>query len=56
MSTTDRPPINFNPTQTALVIVDLQKGVAGMPTEPYSSSLVIQNTAKLVTSLRSHGC
>ena len=37
---------------TALVVIDLQKGVAGMPTEPYSAKTVVANAARLADAFR----
>lgn len=38
--------------KTALVIIDLQKGVAGREMAPYSAAVVIQNAAKLADEFR----
>ena len=37
---------------TALVVIDLQKGVVTMPTEPYSAKSVVANAAKLADAFR----
>ena len=37
---------------TALVVIDLQKGVVGMPTEPYSAKTVVANAAQLADAFR----
>ncbi|MBE0649674.1 MAG: hydrolase [Bacteroidales bacterium] len=37
---------------TALVVIDLQKGIVAMPTEPYSSKQVIENSLKIIESAR----
>jgi nicotinamidase-related amidase len=42
-------------TKTALVVIDLQKGIAGMPTEPYAAADVIANAAKLAKAFRKNG-
>lgn len=39
-------------TKTALVVIDLQKGIAVQPSKPYSASEVIGNAAKLVNTFR----
>lgn len=39
-------------TKTALVVIDLQKGIASMPTQPYDSKSVIANAAQLAESFR----
>ncbi|MHB1829986.1 MAG: hydrolase [Candidatus Micrarchaeaceae archaeon] len=45
-------PLNINKTKTALVIIDLQKGIASRETRPYSTQEVIANAAKLVKAFR----
>lgn len=40
---------------TALVIIDLQKGITSMPTEPNPASTVISNAAKLKEAFRKNG-
>ena len=40
---------------TALVVIDLQKGVVGMPTEPYSANNVVANAARLADAFRKSG-
>ena len=40
---------------TALVVIDLQKGVVGMPTEPYSAKTVVANAARLADAFRKSG-
>ncbi len=42
----------FEKTKTALVVIDLQKGIVAMKTEPYDSSLVITNASKLAEVCR----
>lgn len=39
---------------TALVVIDLQKGIAGRPTVPYDSKTVIDNASKLADSFRTN--
>jgi nicotinamidase-related amidase len=39
-------------TRTALVVIDLQKGIASQPSKPYSALEVIENAAKLVNIFR----
>ncbi len=41
--------------QTALVIIDLQKGILGMPTEPRSGAEVLANAVKLLRAFRAKG-
>ncbi len=38
--------------KTAIVVIDLQKGITAMPAEPYTTSVVIENTSKLLDSCR----
>lgn len=45
----------LNPAQTALVVIDLQNQVVSLQTAPYSSMLVVENTAKIATALRAKG-
>ena len=45
----------FDPMKTALVVIDLQNGIVGMPTEPWSSSEVVRNAGSLATALRAKG-
>ncbi len=44
--------LKININKTALVIIDLQKGITSIPTEPNSSKNVIENAAKLLNSAR----
>jgi nicotinamidase-related amidase len=44
--------LNINIEKTAIVVIDLQKGISAIPTEPYSSKIVIENTAKILTEAR----
>ena len=39
-------------TKTALVVIDLQKGIAAMDAKPYDSKTVIANAAKLAEAFR----
>ena len=47
--------VSFDPSKTALVVIDLQKGIAGMAVEPRSSAEVIKNAASLAAALRAKG-
>ncbi|MEU6089417.1 hydrolase [Streptomyces sp. NPDC047085] len=38
--------------RTALVAIDLQRGIVGMPTEPYAASDVVARTAELAEAFR----
>jgi nicotinamidase-related amidase len=39
-------------SKTALVVIDLQKGIAALPSRPYSAREVISNAAELVKAFR----
>ena len=45
-------PLMIDKKSTALVVIDLQKGIAYRETAPYSSETVIANSAKLVNACR----
>ncbi len=47
--------LEINKTKTALVVIDLQKGIATMPGKPHTAQEVIANSAKLVAAFRSKG-
>lgn len=49
------PELQINKTTTALVVIDLQKGIAAQPTKPYPAQDVIRNAAKLVQAFRKNG-
>jgi len=44
--------LNINVRKTAIVVIDLQKGIAASPTEPNPAKMVIENTAKLLNVVR----
>lgn len=44
--------LKIHSQKTAIVVIDLQKGIASIPTEPYSAKTVIENTAKILNSAR----
>ena len=39
---------------TALVLIDLQKGIIALPVEPYTAKQVIDNARKLAESSHTH--
>ncbi|MGW0998548.1 hydrolase [Streptomyces sp. NPDC002520] len=41
--------------RTALVVIDLQRGIVGMPTQPYPASDVVARTVGLADAFRAHG-
>jgi len=42
----------INKAATALVVIDLQKGIASMPAKPHDGKIVIANAAKLAKAFR----
>jgi len=44
--------LKINVQKTALIVIDLQKGIAAIPTEPYTSKVVIENTPKILNEAR----
>src|ERR1035437_8694851 len=44
--------LKINIEKTALVVIDLQKGIASIQTEPHSPNVVIENAVKLLTAVR----
>ena len=44
--------LTLNKTTTALVVIDLQKGITSMSTEPYDTKTVISNAVKLANAFR----
>jgi nicotinamidase-related amidase len=48
-------PLRIVPAESALVVVDLQKGVVGVPTEPHPAAVVVQNAARLAAAMREAG-
>ena len=44
-----------SPALTALVVVDLQKGIVSRPSEPHASGAVIANAARMANALRAKG-
>ncbi len=45
--------LKINIRTTALVVIDLQKGIISIPTEPYASDSVIEKAAALLNAARS---
>ena len=48
-------PTNIDPARTALVLIDLQRGVVARPAEPRSPAEVVATCAKLAAALRPAG-
>jgi len=44
--------LKINKEKTAIVVIDLQKGITMMPSEPHTPKTVIENTAKLLDDAR----
>ncbi len=49
------PELALDRTTTALVVIDLQKGIAAQPTKPYPAQEVVRNAALLVQAFRKNG-
>lgn len=47
--------LSLDPKSTALVLIDLQKGIAGTPTVPHAASDVISRGAELAAKCRARG-
>lgn len=45
----------IDPSKTALVVIDLQKGIVGRQTAPYASDSVVKNAASLAEAFRKNG-
>jgi nicotinamidase-related amidase len=48
-------PPNLNLSQTALVLIDLQKGIVGMPLAPRSGEEMVRNAVRLADKFREIG-
>jgi nicotinamidase-related amidase len=44
--------LGIDKSKTALVVIDLQKGIAAFPSAPYDSSSVVSNAARLANEFR----
>ena len=47
--------LKLDPRRTAIVVIDLQKGILGMPGTPISTPVVIANSSRLLTEGRRGG-
>ena len=45
----------LDPAKTALVMIDLQKGIVSVPTVPHSAGQVVQNSSRLAQHFREKG-
>src|SRR5512144_1229039 len=52
---TDEGTLSFDPTTTALVVIDLQKGIVARTTEPHTSAAVVANAARIAGAQRARG-
>lgn len=52
MTNTTDSQLSIDPAKTALVVIDLQKGIVGMPMAPHAADDVIRNAAALATACR----
>src|SRR5580700_237085 len=48
-------PLNLDPKTTALVLIDLQRGVAALQAAPYSTADVVKKCAALAAAFRTRG-
>ena len=46
------PDLHINREKTALVVIDLQKGIAGQDAKPHSAQEVVRNASKLAEAFR----
>ena len=49
---TAMPPLTFDPASTALVVIDLQRGITGGTTVPHAAADVIARAARLAAEAR----
>jgi nicotinamidase-related amidase len=47
--------LQLDPKHTALVVIDLQKGIVSMPAAPHSTETVITNASRLAEACRKSG-
>jgi nicotinamidase-related amidase len=47
--------VSIEKSKTALVVIDLQKGIVGRPTVPYTAEAVVANAAALAAAFRANG-
>jgi nicotinamidase-related amidase len=48
-------PIEIDPSTTALVVIDLQKGIVSFPAAPHATASVVANAASLARAFRAKG-
>lgn len=49
------PPFSLDPKTTALVLIDLQRGIVARDTKPYTSAQVVEKAARLAKRFREAG-
>ena len=47
--------LEIDASKTALVVIDLQKGIVGMQTAPHAATDVVGNATKVAKAFRNHG-
>ena len=47
--------LKINIQKTAIVVIDLQKGITAIPTEPHPADIVIKNSVRLIKASRDKG-
>jgi len=48
-------PLSIDKLKTALVVIDLQKGIVGQPVAPHASDVVVTNAAAIADAFRKNG-
>ncbi len=46
---------HLDPKRLALVVIDLQKGIVGLPAQPHSAASVVANAARIADACRARG-
>jgi nicotinamidase-related amidase len=52
---TEAESLHLEAATTALVVIDLQKGIVGRPCEPHATADVVGNSARLANTMRESG-
>lgn len=55
IQTAQDSPLDIDKGSTALVVIDLQKGIMAMPTHPHDAAKVVRNAASLADAFRKNG-
>jgi nicotinamidase-related amidase len=53
--TAQSSPLHLDKSGTALVVIDLQKGIAAVPTQPHDTTTVTRNAVRLADAFRRNG-